>query len=414
MSPRRFALLAVLCGTLVLNGWIAVELAGPGSSVIENSRAPIETDTTQSTAMTGEAEVALADAASVDAVLPDPRPMLSPAAPPLPTELASTPDPARDDGEAAAPSVEAVAIASVAALPDPPPMLPPATPTESASTPDPVQNAGEEIAVEVADMQSGDDVLPESHPATTPPVRLVSLFRSEPLEEDLKPAMRPVEIANECLVAEICIDEYLWSFYERTPKIDMNKVTGRIKATVKKKGKIRTVIKTIVKYVLGDFTWKDPIAAQRAGMSLAGYVIGGMDRSFKLKLYHALRAMDDAGLMPGITSAFRDDYRQSIASGQKAASDSSYHGGSRRGGYGHGLAADLVSVKGATRLERYASSKELWKWIDAHENELGIGRPYLDRDPPHVGPIDGKEYADKRGVTKAKLAVVAANRRPSR
>ena len=152
-------------------------------------------------------------------------------------------------------------------------------------------------------------------------------------------------------------------------------------------------------YVLGDFTWKDPIAAQKAGMSLKDYVIGGMDRGFKLKLYRALRAMDDAGLMPGITSAFRDDYRQSIASGNKAASDSSYHGGSRRGGYGHGLAADLVSVKGENRLQRYAASEELWKWIDAHEKELGIGRPYLDRDPPHVAPIDGKEYAAKRGRT---------------
>jgi len=38
------------------------------------------------------------------------------------------------------------------------------------------------------------------------------------------------------------------------------------------------------------------------------YVIGGMDPDFKLRLYHALRAMDDAGLGPGITSAFRDDY----------------------------------------------------------------------------------------------------------
>jgi hypothetical protein len=108
--------------------------------------------------------------------------------------------------------------------------------------------------------------------------------------------------------------------------------------------------------------------------------------------------------MPGITSAFRDDYRQSIASGNKAASDSSYHGGSRRGGYGHGLAADIVSVNGETRMERFAASEELWSWIDAHEAELGIGRPYLDRDPPHVGPIDGKEYADKRNRTKVQTA----------
>jgi hypothetical protein len=45
-----------------------------------------------------------------------------------------------------------------------------------------------------------------------------------------------------------------------------------------------------------------------------------------------------------------------------------------------------------------------WKWINPHGKEFGIGRPYLDKDPPHVGPIDGKEYADKRGLPNAKLA----------
>jgi hypothetical protein len=229
------------------------------------------------------------------------------------------------------------------------------------------------------------------------------------LEEELKPAVRPVETPNECLVAEICIDDYLWSFYERTPKVDTNKVRERVKATIRKKGKTRTVMRTVIKFVVADFTWKDPIAAQRAGLSVKDYVIGGMDRGFKQKLHQALRAMDDAGLMPGITSAFRDDYRQSIASGNKAASDSSYHGGSRRGGFGHGLAADLVSVKGETRRERFASTVELWKWIDEHEKELGIGRPYLDRDPPHVGPIDGTEYAVKRGRAKARLLASATS-----
>jgi hypothetical protein len=52
----------------------------------------------------------------------------------------------------------------------------------------------------------------------------------------------------------------------------------------------------------------------------------------------------------------------------------------------------------------------LWKWIDAHEKELGIGRPYLDKDPPHVAPLDGKEYADKRAPEKAR---VAGLKRPS-
>ena len=234
---------------------------------------------------------------------------------------------------------------------------------------------------------------------------LASLSTADPVQNATNPAASSVETPDECIVPEICIDEYLWSLYQRTPKVDTMKLTERTKVTVKKKGKTRTVIKTTTKYVEGDFTWKDPIAAQRAGMSLKDYVIGGMDRGFKLKLYRALRAMDDAGFVPGITSAFRDDYRQSIISGNKAAaSDSSYHGGSRRGGYGYGLAADLVSVRGDTRMQRYLSSQELWKWIDAREKELGIGRPYLGRDPPHVGPIDGQEYASKRGRTNVQKA----------
>jgi hypothetical protein len=261
-------------------------------------------------------------------------------------------------------------------------------------------------SVAAAEVASLEAPLPGSRPAPQPETRvqLVTLSTLKEVKEYPKPAVRPVETADECLVAEICIDEYLWSLYERTPKIDTNKVTEKIKTTVTTKGKTRTVIKTVIKYVVGDFTWKDPIAAQRAGMPLKDYVIGGLDRGFKLKLYHALRAMDDAGLMPGITSAFRDDYRQSIASGTTAASDSSYHGGSRRGGYGRALAVDLVSVKGETRMERFASSEKLWQWIDAREQELGIGRPYLHKDPPHVAPIDGKEYADKRGRAKAQLA----------
>jgi hypothetical protein len=40
----------------------------------------------------------------------------------------------------------------------------------------------------------------------------------------------------------------------------------------------------------------------------------------------------------------------------------------------------------------------LWKWIDEHEAEFSVGRPYLDRDPPHVGPIDGNEYIVKRAL----------------
>ena len=266
-------------------------------------------------------------------------------------------------------------------------------------------------AVSTADVLG--NAFPNARPiprSEIPPVHVTSGNSSDPGQGYSREADSSVGTADECLGAETCIDQYLWSVYQRAPKLDTIKVAEQIKVTVKKKGKTQTVTKTIMKLVDEDFTWKDPKAAQNAGMSLMDYVIGGMDRTFKLRLYHALRAMDDAGLSPGMTSGFRDDYRQSLASGNKAANDSSYHGGSRRGGYGHGLAADLVSVKGETRAQRCISSESLWKWIDAHGQEFGIGRPYLDKDPPHIGPIDGREYAEKRSRAFVESAALETNR----
>ena len=374
-SPRRLAALAALCGTVALAGRVA-GLAGLGSPGIESTGAPIEVsratsataraehvDAPQATAL-GEDGVSVADMGSGSAALSDPRPMPRPTTPPAPIASLSTPDPVRNEAKEAAGSVE------------------------------------------VADTGSGSAALPDPRPMPRPaavPVLFAAVSPTDPVQNAARPAVSS-EALDACLEPDACIDQYLWSLYERTPKVDTVKVEERIKVTVKNKGKMRTVIKTLTKYITQDFAWKDPIAAQKAGMSLKDYVIGGMDRGFKRKLYDALRAMDDARFSPGITSGFRDNYRQELASGNKAAPDSSYHGGSRRGGYGHGLAADLVSVKGETRVERCTWSEILWKWIDAHEKDLGIGRPYLDKDPPHVAPIDGKEYADKRGPAKAQLA----------
>ncbi len=361
---KPFVALLALGGTLALADWGDAGLGVLGSPDIERTALPI-----------GEDHGATRGAASLSARTGEP--FYAPLA-------------------RAVASLAAVATSNLA-LPEPA-VAPAVMSTDGAATADadPPETAGSS-----ADQESLAEVPPDSGPTPLPETRvqLATLSTLKQVKDYPQPVARPLETNDECLVPEICIDEYLWSLYERTPKIDTNKVTEQVKETVKKNGKTRTITKTITKYVVADFTWKDPIAAKKVGMSLKDYVIGGLDRGFRLKLYHALRAMDDAGFMPGITSAFRDDYRQSIASGTTAASDSSYHGGSRRGGYGRALAADIVSVKGETRAQRSASSHELWKWIDAHEKELGIGRPYLDRDPPHVAPIDGKEYADKRGRT---------------
>jgi hypothetical protein len=375
---RRLAVLAALYGTAAFATWIG--LAGPGPLGIERAAAPIEVSRATSAAARAEqvdalratapAEhgVSVADIVSGRVGLSNPPPMRRPAAVPVAIASLSTLGPEQNEAKEAAGSVEiAVRASDNAALSDPRPM------------PQPV----------------------------TPPVLFAAASPTDPVQNAARPTVSS-EALDACPEPDVCIDQYLWSLYERTPKVDTIKVEERIKVKVKNKnknkGKTRTVVKTQTKYVTEDFGWKDPKAAQKAGLPLKDYVIGGMDRDFRRTLYNALRTMDDAGLSPGITSAFRDDYRQELASGDKAASDSSYHGGSRRGGYGHGLAADLVSVKGETRAERCAWSEILWKWIDAHEKELGIGRPYLDKDPPHVAPIDGKEYAEKRNAAKAQLA----------
>jgi hypothetical protein len=353
MNLRRFATAAAaLCGMVVLTGWVVGWHAGFGKAGIDNTGAvPIEDRRTPS--LTADAEPA--DAPQATAM-----------------------------GNAAVANADvAMAVESVTGT---------ATDTTAAS-------AEPQSIVEAALSDSSQILPPE-----IPPVQVATASTTDPVPNDAKQAVSSIEILDECLIEDICIDRYLWALYQRTPKVDTIKVHERRKVTIKKKGKTVTVTKGFIKLVDEDFSWKDPKAAERAGMPMMDYVIGGMDRSFKLKFFHMLRAAEEAGLSPGITSAFRDDYRQSIASGLKAATDRSYHGGSFRGGYGHGLAADAVSVKGTTQAQRWISTESFWKWIDAHGKEFGIGRPYLDKDPPHVAPIDGKEYAAHHRGTKVQHA----------
>jgi hypothetical protein len=366
MNPRRVAITATaLFGTVILVGGVIAAVAGFEMG---------ETSVWNTDAVSAAAAVTVITKAAV------PDSSQRSAAETLPAQLAAV------SASDLAHTKEVVSSAGTLdeSLPDSLQTLERETPpvqVATASTSDLVDSG----AKEAASAATLDEQLPDSSRALVleiPP--------------DDKKAVTSTETLDECLTSEACIDQYLWSVYQRAPKEDTTKVVERTKVIVKTDGKPQTVVKEFTRLVDNDFTWKDPKAAEKASMSLMEYVIGGMDRDFKLRLYHALRAMDDAGLSPGITSAFRDDYRQSLASGLRAATNRSYHGGSLRGGYGHGLAADLVSVKGATRAERFTSSERLWKWIDVHGKEFGIGRPYLDKDPAHVAPIDGKEYADHR------------------
>jgi hypothetical protein len=146
------------------------------------------------------------------------------------------------------------------------------------------------------------------------------------------------------------VDQYLWEVYQRAP---------------------------IKRDHSGDFTWKDPAAAKRMGLSLPEYVIGGMDPDFREQLYHAGHAMDATGIQWSMLSAFRDDYRQRLAKGFKAKVGRSLHGGSRAtGGYGHGRAVDVTIADGDADV--------VWQWLDANGAKFGLHRPIPGPDPAHV------------------------------
>jgi hypothetical protein len=163
-------------------------------------------------------------------------------------------------------------------------------------------------------------------------------------EAEIAPRLRTGSIMDE-------VDDYLWEVYQRVP--------------VKKDG-------------TGDFTWKDPAAAKRMKLALQDYVISGMDPEFREQLYHAGKAMDAAGVQWSMLSAFRDDYRQRLASGFKASVGNSLHGGSRRtGGYGHGRAIDITGA-GDTNMST------VWNWIDEHGAKYGLNRPMPGADPAHI------------------------------
>ena len=377
IGPRRLAIIAAaLCGTVTLVGCGIAAIAGFGLSDIKNihaspigNQATADIDKASSQAVSAVAAAASAGASQMPAS----------ETPPVQIAMANVPDLPNADAEEAVTSAE--------------------TPEES-QTIAPETRPAQIATASVDDVVHGDFKGVVS--AESPPDSSHALAIEAP--PDGKEEATSTGTHDECLERDVCVDQYLWSAYQRAPKEDTIKGVERRKVTVNINGKPQTVIKEFTTLVDEDFAWKDPKAAEKAGMSLMEYVIGGMDRDFKLKLYRAVHAMDDAGLSPGITSAFRDDYRQSLASGLKAATNRSFHGGSLRGGYGHGLAADIVSVNGETRAQRFISSESLWKWIDAHGKHFGIGRPYLDKDPAHVAPIDGKEYADHRRVENTRHA----------
>jgi hypothetical protein len=133
----------------------------------------------------------------------------------------------------------------------------------------------------------------------------------------------------------------------------------------------------------GDFSWKDAAAAERVERSVCDYSINGMHPDLREALYALGRKLDEAGINWSILSAFRDDYRQSIASGFKASTCASWHGGScKTNGWGDGRAVDLWVADANGYPAEDAST--LFALINKHASSLGLARPLPGADPPHV------------------------------
>jgi hypothetical protein len=167
----------------------------------------------------------------------------------------------------------------------------------------------------------------------------------------LTPATAPVAPAKRKVGTMEEVDNYLWEVYQRAP---------------------------VKRDSTGDFTWKDQAAAKRISLAMPDYVIRGMDADFREQMYHAGKAMDAAGIHWSMLSAFRDDYRQEIASGFKARAGNSLHGGSRAvGGYGHGRAIDVTTADGS-------DDSSVYRWVDKNGAKYGLRRPMPGADPAHI------------------------------
>lgn len=133
-----------------------------------------------------------------------------------------------------------------------------------------------------------------------------------------------------------------------------------------------------------SFSGKEQKGAEKYGMSQLDYSIRGMDPRLRMSLYEMGQQYEkETGKKFQINSAFRDDYRQSLAEGFHAETGYSRHGGSTSIGgndawgpmsaYGRGQAADLPI--------------EIADWFAKQGPNSGVVRSMPRQDPYHVTSV---------------------------
>jgi hypothetical protein len=157
MNPRRFATGAAVCGTIVLAGWVIAWLAGFGSAGIENTGAvPIEDRRAASLA----ADVEFANAPQTIA---------------MSNAAVVKVDVAKADVAMAVESVTGTASDTTAVSDEPESIIWAALPNS-----------------------------PQVLPPQSPPVQMATASTPDPVPNDAKEATSPIEVLDECLVADTC------------------------------------------------------------------------------------------------------------------------------------------------------------------------------------------------------------------
>jgi hypothetical protein len=174
--PRRLAVLTALYGTVALAGGIWAGLAGLGSLK-----------------STAQNKVIRATSAAARA------------------ERIDAPRATSEHG------VSVVIIASGSAgLANPPPMPRPAVGPAPSSGPDPDRKVAGSVEVDPGTANTALSGRP-------PTPQLAAVSPSDTVQNAARPAVSS-EAPDACPEPDVCIDQYLWSIYERTPKVDILKV----------------------------------------------------------------------------------------------------------------------------------------------------------------------------------------------
>ncbi len=390
----------LFCGGLVpsavLAGWLALSLSAYAPALIEKSSANasavsrakdlgrLELADVPHAAAIEDGIALTADIAAAVAATPNPDPAPEAATAEMPAaviKLASA-DPALILPAEAPPALQI--------SPEPAPVLSEAAPAESAPAPEPVIKLASADPTEIVTT----DALSPAAIATGP----------APAASKPSPPADTVAVLDECFVMDACIDRYLWALYQRTAKEDLDQGRGPPRRHRQAQGQDGH----------GDAQLHK---AGRSGFWLEGSESGRARQHADDGLRHRRHGQELQA--KAVSHAARSRGRRPVAGHHQRVPRRLppvdrerpegrlrplYHGGSTRGGYGHGMAADIVSTQGNNRAQRWVSTEILWKWVDANGKAFGIGRPYLGRDPPHVGPVDGQEYISKRGTGDRKEA----------